>query len=78
MRRAFGTVPGYIGLPQPGTDNHCMRQKSKFLRSAVAHNHTSPDSAALPVQKIGGLAISFCDARRPATCAAPGLSVRID
>jgi hypothetical protein len=30
------------------------------------YNHASPDSASLSVPKIGGLAISFDDVRRPA------------
>ena len=35
-------------------------------RSAAVYNHASPDSAALSASKIGGLAISFDDGRRPA------------
>ena len=38
----------------------CGRRVSSW-RSAVVYNHACPDSAALSVPKIGGLAISFDD-----------------
>jgi hypothetical protein len=68
------TTTAWCGWALPSLDHPIMRvdtvardraqrgRRVSSWRSAVAYNHAGPDSAALSVPRIGGLAISFDDA----------------